>query len=73
MISNIDETKINVELAPPPNTNKKGCGGGTNDKARDSQTREYRDSRSDTDGCARNLHEEHKNGEIDDYIEPPLK
>ena len=64
--------KINVELTPPPNTNNQDYVSVTNDKTRDSQTREYEDSRSDTDGCARNLDEEHKN-EDDDYIDPPLK
>ena len=29
------------------------------------------DSQSDTDGCARNLGDEHKNEENDEYIEPP--
>ena len=66
----IDKTKIHVESTPPPNTNKKDYAGGTNDKTRDSQTRESGDSRSETDGCARNLDEEHKNEEYDDYIEP---
>ena len=47
--------------------------GGTNDQTRDSQTRESEDSRSDTDGFARNLDEEHKNEEVDDYIDPPSK
>ena len=61
MGSIIDEININVELTPPPNTNKQEYVGGTNDKTRDSHTREYEDSRSDTDGCARNLDEEHKN------------
>ena len=71
MDSSIDETKINLELTPPPNTNKQDYAGGTNDKTRDSQTRESEDSRSDTDGCARNLDEEHKNEEDDDYIHSP--
>ena len=60
MGSSIDETKIHVELTPPPNTNKQDYAGGTNDGTRDSQKREYGDSPSDTDGCARNLDEEHK-------------
>ena len=59
--SSIDETQINVELAPPPNTNKQDYAGGTNDKTRDSQKLEPEDSRSDNDGCARNLDGKHKN------------
>ena len=59
--SSIDETKIHVELTPHPNTNIQDYADGTNDKTRDSQTRESGDSRSETDGCARNLDEEHKN------------
>ena len=55
MNSSIDETKINVELTPPPNTNKQDCAGRTNDKTRDSQTHESEDYRSDTSGCARNI------------------
>ena len=73
MGSSINETKINVELTPPPNTNTKDYAGGTNDKTRDSQTRESGDSRSDTDGCARNFDEGHKNKEDEDYIDPPSK
>ena len=68
---NIDETKINVELTTPPNKNKQDYSGGTNDKTRDSHTRKSGDYRSDTDGCARNIDEEHKNQEDDDYIDPP--
>ena len=49
--------KINVELTPPPNTNKQDYDGGTNDKTRDSQTCEYEDSRIETDGFAINLDE----------------
>ena len=60
-------------MNPPPYANKKDYKGGTNDKTRDSQTCETGDSRSDTDSCARNLDEEHKNEEDDDYIEPPSK
>ena len=58
MDSSIDETKINLELTPSPNTNKQDYVGGTNDKTRYSQTRESKDSLSDTDGCARNIDEE---------------
>ena len=39
MCSSIDETKINVELTPPLNTNKQDYAGGKSDKTRDSQTR----------------------------------
>ena len=42
--SSIYETKINVELTPPPNTNKLDYANGTNDKTRDYQTHEYEDS-----------------------------
>ena len=62
----IDETKINLKLTPPRYKNKQDYGGGTNDETRDSQTRESEDSQSDTDGCARNLDDEHKNEEDDD-------
>ena len=40
---------------PPPYTNKHEYVGGTNEKTRDSQTCEYKYSRSDTDGCAINI------------------
>ena len=66
MGSIIDETKINIELTPPPNTNTQDYAGGTNDKTRDSQTHESGDSQSDTDGCARNIDKEHKNDGDDD-------
>ena len=70
MDSSIDETKHNLKLTPSSYTNKYEYVGGTNEKTRDSQTREYDDSPSDTDGCARNLDDEHKNEEDDDYIDP---
>ena len=73
MGSSIGGTKIPVELTTPPNTNKQDYEGGTNDKTRDSLTRETSDSSSDTDNCARNLDEEHKNEEDDDCIDPPSK
>ena len=44
---------------------------GTNDKTRDSHTRETSDSPSVNDSCARNLDEEHKNEEYEEYIDPP--
>ena len=61
MGSSIDGTKHPIELTPPPNTNNQDYKGGTNDNTRDSLTRETGDSLSDTDSCARNLDEEHKN------------
>ena len=73
MGSSIDEKKTNVELTPPPNTNKQDYAGGTNDKTRDSQTRESGNSISDTYGCARNIDKEHKNEEDDNYIALHLK
>ena len=51
---------------PPPCKYKQYYVGGTNDK-----TRESDDSPSDTDGCTRNLENEHKNEEDDEYIETP--
>ena len=60
----------NVEVTPPTNTNKQDYAGSKNDKTRDSQTRESGDSRSETDGSARNLDEGHKNEEDDYYIDP---
>ena len=71
--SSFDKTKINVELTPLPNTYKKDYTCGTNDKTRGSQTRESGDSWIDTDVCAINLDEEHKNEEDEDYIDPPYK
>ena len=61
MVSSIDGTKIPSILTPPPYTNKQYYKSGTNDKTRYSHTREPSDSPSDTDSCARNLDEEHKN------------
>ena len=51
--------KTIIKLTPPLYTNKHEYVGGTNEKTRDSQTRESDDSPSDTDGCAINLDEEH--------------
>ena len=73
MGSSIDGKKIHVELKPPPNTNNQDYAGGTNDNTRDSQTRETGDSWSETDSCARNIDEEHRNEEDNDYIDPPFK
>ena len=71
--SSIDGTKIPVKLTPPPYTNNQYHKVGTNDKTRDSLTRETSDYPSDTDSCARNLNEKHKNEGYDDYIYPPSK
>ena len=73
MDSSIDETKPNLKLTPPPYTNNHEYVGGTNEKTRASQTREFDDSPSDTDGCTRNIDDEHKNEKDDDYIDPPSK
>ena len=56
MDRNIDETKPNLKLKPSPYNNKQDYVGGTNNK-----TCEYYDFPSDTDDCARNLDDEHKN------------
>ena len=69
--SSMDGTKILSILTPPPYTNNQDYKEVTNDMTRDSHTHETSDSPSDTDSCARNLNEEHKNEEDDDYIDPP--
>ena len=53
--SSIYGTKIHVEITSPPYTNKQDYKGGTNDKTRDSLTRETGDYQSETDSCSRNL------------------
>ena len=53
-------------LNPPLNKNKQDQKGGTNDKTRDSHTRETGVSRRDDDSLERNLGEEHKNTEDDE-------
>ena len=58
-------------MTPPPYKNKKDYKGGTNDKTRDFHTCETSVSQSDNDGFARNLDEEHKNEEDEEYIDPP--
>ena len=58
-------------MNPSPYKNKKDYKGGTNDKTHDSHTRETSYSRSENDSCARNLDEEHKNEEYEEYIDPP--
>ena len=65
--------KINLKLTPPPYINNQDYVGGKNYKTSDYHTRESEDSRSDTDGCARNIDEEHKNEEDEYYIDPPYK
>ena len=67
----IEGKKIPSILTPPPYKNKKDYKGGTNDKTRNSHTRETSDSRSDNDSCARNLDEEQKIEEDEEYIDPP--
>ena len=57
----IDEQTHNLKKTPPPYKNKQDYVGGTNDK-----TRESDDSPNDTDGCARNLDNEHKKEEDDE-------
>ena len=61
----IDEIIIIIKT-PPPFQNKEDYIGGTHEKTCQSD-----DYPSDTDGCARNLGDEHKNEENDEYIEPP--
>ena len=58
-------------LTPPPYKNKQDYIGGTNDKTRDSHTRETSVSRSEDDRLARNLDAENKNKEDDEYNDHP--
>ena len=62
----IDEKNNNLKKTPLPYKNKQDYDGGTNYKTRKSD-----DSPSDTDGCARNIDDEQKNEEDDEYIDPP--
>ena len=71
MGSSIEGKKIPPILTPPPYKNKKDYKGGTNDKIRDSHTHETSVSRSVNDSFARNLDEEKKNDEDEEYIDPP--
>ena len=71
MGSSIDGTNIPSILTPPPYTNKQYYKGGKNYKTRDYHTRKTSDSPSDPDSCEKNLDEENKNEEDDDYIDPP--
>ena len=59
-------TKKTLKKAPPKFKHKVDYKGDTNEK-----TCESDDSPSDTDVCARNLGEEHKNQEYEEYIETP--
>ena len=59
--SSIVGKTIPVELTPPTYTNKQDYKGGTDYKTCDSLTSETSYSPSNTDSCARNLDEEHKN------------
>ena len=68
--SSIGEKKTNIKLTPTPYTNTHEYVSGTNEKTRDSQKHESDDYPSDTDGCVRNIDDEHKNEEDDDYIDP---
>ena len=58
-------------LNPPPYKNKQDYKGGTNNKTRDSHTRETGVSRSDDASLAINLDAENKNTEDDEYIDHP--
>ena len=71
MGSSIDGKKIPSILTPPPYTSKQYYKDGTNAKTCNSHTHETSDSPHDPNSCARNLDEEHKNEEYDDYIDPP--
>ena len=55
-----------IEKTPPPYKTRQGYEGGNNDKTRES---DY--SPSDTDACAKNIDDGHKNEEDDGYIQPP--
>ena len=57
-------------MTPPPYKNKKDYKGGTDDRTRDSHTFETSVSRSNNYSCARNLGEENKNKEYEEYIDP---
>ena len=58
--------KTYSKKTPPPFKNNQDYRGDNNEK-----TREYDDSPSDTDGCARNLGDEYKNEEDEEKIETP--
>ena len=58
-------------MNPTTYKNKQDYKGGTNDKTRDSHTRETSVSRSDDDSLAINLDSENKIKEEDEYIDHP--
>ena len=58
-------------LTPPPYKNKQDYEGGTNDKTRESHTRETGVSRSDDSILEKNLYSENNNKEYDEYIDHP--
>ena len=61
-------------LTPPPYNNKQDYKGGTHDKTIDSHTPDSDVSRHDDASVKRNLDEENKNAEDDEYIDdPPIK
>ena len=61
-------------LTPPPYNNKQDYKGGTQDKTIDSHTPDYDVSIHDDASLKRNLDEEIKNSEDDEYIDdPPIK
>ena len=61
-------------MTTPPYNNKQDCKGGTQDKSIDSHTTDSAVSRHDDAGVKRNLYEENKNSENDEYIDdPPIK
>ena len=61
-------------LTPPPYKNKRDYKGDTNDKKNDSNTPDSGVSIIDDSRVARNLDEENKNAEDDEYIDhPPIK
>ena len=64
-------TPHSSRLTPPPYKNEQDYKGGTNDKTHNSHTRESGVSRSDDASLARNLYEENKYTEYDEYIDHP--
>ena len=66
-------TPHRLGLTPPPYKNKRDYKGGTNDKENDSHTLDSDVSRNDDASVKRNLYEENKNAEDDEYIDHPPK
>ena len=61
-------------LTPPPYNNNQDYKGGTHDKTIYSHTSDSDDSRNDDASVKRNIYEENKNAEDDEYIDhPPIK